>query len=115
MKSPLVPVAVDDIPSILNPSQQADLYAVLCLTLPQKRIAVTLAWTGLTMLAWAHLSGLFSPEATQVQTQMMRWFHGPYRMPLGAAARLSAVLGMPIRILFAEQVDQGTQEHDGAA
>lgn len=88
---------VDDLPCLFNPVQVADLTTVLEHTPARRRVAVTLAFAELTRQEWCDLAGItLSLEAVG------HWLRHRSDLPFGAACRLAAVLGQPVKLLFSE-------------
>lgn len=89
-------VHVDDLPCVLNVVQAQDLSTILELTPASRRVAVALAFSGLTPESWSRAAGMD-------RVQVHRWVRvrrHRYRLPYGAALRLATVLGQSADVLF---------------
>jgi hypothetical protein len=94
--------ALADLPCLLNPVQSADLTTILELTPYPRRIAVALAFVGLSRREWIG-AARFPRTISSMETNMSRW-SASAMIPFEAAARFAHVFGVSPELLFAAQL-----------
>jgi hypothetical protein len=108
-----VEVEFEDIEPLLNPVQQSTLVEILALTPAHKRAKLAMAFAGINGRTWVTLAGL-NPGGKQntADVQIYRWLTEYATLPLGAAARLSAVFGVPTELLFSEHIRREVEKRE---
>lgn len=93
-------LSYDDIKSILNPVQAADLVRILLLTPEDRRLNIALVFSDITTEDLFIKSGLGMEISGSSYFTFKRWMRHECKLPLGAAFRLAKVFDVPVEILF---------------